>query len=71
MDSILQHLERITEEEKALLKQTLLDRVLELTEKIENSPYMPKHKVDHLEGLIKYNKYLFFWLEEEKSKYLH
>lgn len=69
--SILKHLENITDEEKIGLRQTLLDRILELTEKLETSPYMPKHKVDHVEDLIKYNKYLYFWLEEEKSKYLH
>ena len=64
-------LETIGDEERNTLKQNLLDRVWELTEKLEKSPYMPKHKVEQIEELIKYNKYLYFWLEEEKTKYLH
>lgn len=71
--SLLKELNSITESEKTTLQELLLNRIAELThardEIIEgiDEGYRTKSKVIEIEKLIKFNKYLFHWVEDPPS----
>ncbi len=68
--SALKNLETITDSEKAALKELLLDRILELENKKESyekrydsESMIVKAKILEVKKLIKFNSYLYHWLE--------
>ena len=71
--SLLKGLHYITENEKISLQDLLLERVVELEEKKEE--LLVKFDTDHpkvidLENLIKFNNYLYHWVEHPSTEYL-
>ncbi len=71
--SIFKDLNNITESERLGLQQLLLERINELEHKREvlvNGP-VENHDIDsrimELEKLIRFNSYMFYWLEDPPS----
>ena len=68
--SALKDLENITDAERASLKELLLERVMELQDKkelLEEGPlpvdYSTRSRITEIEKLIKFNTYLYHWVE--------
>lgn len=68
--SPLTDLNSISESEKTTLKRLLLDRIAELEEKkarLNNNPddtWKARSRIVEVEKLIKFNTYLFHWIED-------
>ena len=68
--SPLTDLNSISESEKTTLKRLLLDRIAELEEKkarLNNNPddtWKARSRIVEVEKLIKFNTYLFHWVED-------
>lgn len=68
--SPLTDLNSISESEKTTLKRLLLDRIAELEEKktrLNNNPddtWKARSRIAEVEKLIKFNTYLFHWIED-------
>ena len=68
--SHLKDLENITQSERAALKELLLDRIYELENKkksyekrFDSETMIVKAKIIEVEKLIKFNSYLYHWIE--------
>lgn len=71
--SLLKGLQNITESEKRTLQELLLERILELEEKKEEllERFNDNHpKVLDVEQLIKFNNYVYYWVENPSTEYL-
>ena len=74
--SLLKGLNNITESERAGLKKLLLERIKELNKKKQDlsDKYRPSdalnNKIIEIDKLIKFNNYLFHWLENPTTHYL-
>lgn len=71
--SLLKELNSITESEKITLQELLLNRIAELTHARDkileglDEGYTTKAKIYEIEKLIKFNQYLFHWVEDPPS----
>lgn len=75
--SVLKTLNGIGEKEKNTLKELLLDRIEELHQERERLYSLPdtipgfvEPKLEEVNKLIKYNEYLFHWLEDPPTSKL-
>jgi len=71
--SLLKELNSITETEKNTLQEMLLNRIAELTRARDrilegiDEGYHTRSKIIEIEKLIKFNQYLFHWVEDPPS----
>jgi len=71
--SLLKELNSITETEKTTLQELLLNRIVELTHAKDNliegldEGHTTKAKIIEIEKLIRFNTYLFHWVEDPPS----
>ena len=71
--SLLKGLQNITENERHTLQELLLERILELEEKKEELllSFSAGHpKVTEVDQLIKFNNYIYYWVEHPSTEYL-
>ena len=71
--SLLKNLQNITESERLNLQDLLLERILELEDKKEEllTILKPDHpKIQDIEELIKFNNYVYYWVENPTTEYL-
>ena len=71
--SSFKSLQNITEPERSTLQELLLERIFELEEKKEMLllSFDSNHtKVLEIEQLIKFNNYVYYWIENPTTEYL-
>ena len=71
--SSFKSLQNITETERSTLQELLLERIFELEEKKEMLllSFDKNHtKVLEIEQLIKFNNYVYYWIENPTTEYL-
>ena len=71
--SVLKKLQNITSIERHNLQELLLERILDLEEKKERllEKLDSNHsKVLEIEQLIKFNNYIYYWIENPSTEYL-